>query len=85
MDIDGGKSLTSSGKVKRNFTLAPDVIPMLDILAGGERNKGIFISQLIREAWAKHQEGDTATRLASLEARLSAIERGIPHAIEQTP
>ena len=42
-------------KRRVNLMLDTDVIDWLDSLAGGERKRGQYISQLIRNAWAARQ------------------------------
>ena len=39
-------------RYRLNTVLDPDVIPMLDELAGGERKRGAMIGQLVRAAYA---------------------------------
>lgn len=39
-------------RYRLNTVLDPDVIPMLDELAGGERKRGAMIGQLVRTAYA---------------------------------
>lgn len=42
-------------KQRVNLTIDSDVVEWLDSLAGGERKRGAYISELIRSAWAARQ------------------------------
>lgn len=42
-------------KRRVNLMLDADVIELLDRLAGGERKRGSYISELIRSSWAGRQ------------------------------
>lgn len=44
--------MESESRYRLNTILDPDVIPMLDELAGGERKRGAMIGQLVRTAYA---------------------------------
>lgn len=70
-------------KVRCNLTLDSDVIEMLDELAGSERKRGLWISDMIRTTYAAHRnnadvrtmdvEGLRLTVLG-LAGRLQAVE-----------
>jgi|JI10StandDraft_1071094.scaffolds.fasta_scaffold1656591_1 hypothetical protein len=44
--------MEAESRYRLNTILDPDVIPMLDELAGGERKRGAMIGQLVRTAYA---------------------------------
>lgn len=44
--------METEGKYRLNTLLDPEVVPMLDELAGSERKRGFTISSLIRTAYA---------------------------------
>lgn len=45
----------SDEKRRLNLMIDSDVVSWLDSLAGGERKRGQYLSELVRQAWAARQ------------------------------
>jgi len=60
-------------KQRVNLMLDADVIAALDGLAGGERKRGMYVSNLVRAAAAAHQQNANVTGMDVEGLRLMVI------------
>jgi hypothetical protein len=83
-----GGNMEQSNKYKLNIVVDPDVMPLLDELAGSERKRGFTISNLIRTAYAgQKSSSDVRTMdveglrllVMGLAGRVQAVEGEMIH------
>ena len=65
--------MEAEGKYRLNTILDPDVLPMLDELAGSERKRGAMIGQLIRTAYAGQKSNADLRTMDVESSRLTVL------------
>ena len=69
----GSRPKTTTGKIKVNLAFDPQVHNLLLELAGGSREQGRFISDLVLAEAQRRREGDMRERLRTVEEQIATL------------